>query len=384
MSGAHAFLAPSSMGITVHCSYYPHVAANYPDMGNLAAEEGTAAHYVLEQMLLYWKCWLCHDDHNRFVGLKADNGIFITQEMCDAAKVAYDHCTELVKTQGAFNTVMIEGKVGMPQLHESNCWGTLDFGFYEPSTQTIVIRDFKYGFGLVEVYKNWQLITYLCGMLIHYPYAQFVDLGVSQPRPYHRDGKNRSWSTNIQNIVPLIEQLRLKIIEVFTNPTTTPGDHCRYCPGNLSCQAFINSGLNAIDYSILPDMRDLSDEELGKLYEIADRAFNAVKQLRDNAADRIIAKINQGQLVKGWMIEQKPGHSYWGKSEKTIIEVCQMLGIDSPTQVKLKTPIQILDTLGKDDPRRQALTPYLKRNLSSTRLLPNDGREAERVFGPQN
>jgi hypothetical protein len=383
--GSHAVIAPSSMGITVNCSYYPHINMQYDDTTSLASEEGTAAHWVLEQLLRYWVCWGYNPPEEMvksFIGSKADNGVFVNDEMVDCASFAFTNCISLVTSNEAFQTILVEGRVHMPQLHPTDCWGTLDFGFYDPFTKTIVIRDYKHGFGLVEVYENYQLICYLCGMLLLHPECQWVDLGVIQPRPFHKHGACRSWNTHITTLYPLIERMQNKIEEVYRNPYTTPGDHCRYCPGatNLTCEAFMNSGYNAIDMSFAPSLTNMSNEQLGKLYETANRAFNAIKHLRDNAANQIISKIDSGNKVKGWVLDQPKGNSYWSESDDKIEEVCQLLGIKNPTTKKIKTPIQILNTLPVNDERRNTLEKYLKRKMGTIAIVPDNGREADMVF----
>jgi hypothetical protein len=382
----HASLAPSSMGITVNCSYYPHISKQYVDDSNLAAEEGTAAHWVLEQLLSYWVCWgyvLPEEYVKSLIGSKADNGIFVNEEMVDCAKFAFEHCISLVTSDAAYRTILVEGRVHMPQIHLTDCWGTLDFGFYDPYTRTIVIRDYKHGFGLVEVFENYQLICYCLGMIVKHPDCEFVDLGVIQPRPHHKHGACRSWKTHISALYPLVQRLQNKIVEVYSNPYATPGDHCRYCPGakHLTCDAFINSAYNAIDMSFAPSLTEMTNEQLGNLYETAKRAFNAIKYLRDNVANQIISKIDSGSRVAGWALDQPMGNSYWSKSDIEIEILCEELGIKDPTTKKMKTPIQVLNLLPVNDERREQLEKYLKRRMGNISIIPDDGREADRVFG---
>jgi hypothetical protein len=128
----------------------------------------------------------------------------------------------------------------------------------------------------------------------------------------------------------------------------------------------------------------MNNEQLSKLYEMANRALNAVKYIKINAANQITANINAGNPIKGWMIEQKQGNSSWSKSDQKMIEVCEMLGITDASTMKIKTPIQVLNSLSKDDARRDSLTGYLERKMGASSLVPDDGREAERVFGGNN
>ena len=381
----HAFLAPSSMGIAVKCTYYPHVNRAYPTSDTLATMEGTAAHYLLEQALLTFKKTgnIASFNFSQWDNTPADNGVFITPEMIGNIKDSYNHITDLIKNQCNFDTMEIEGKVQIPQVHETDCWGTLDFGFYDHDTRTITIRDLKYGFGTVEVYENYQLLLYFLGMLVKHPQAEYFDIGVCQPRPFHRLGNNRSWAGHISEMFGMFDVLKSAIIAIYNNPTTTAGDHCRYCQVNLRCDAFVTSTMNAIDVSIPPNINELTNEQLAKMYAVVERAFNAVKHMHSSTVDIVSTKIDAGERVPGLIIASTMGNSKWAVSDKKAIELCAVIGIDDVEVTKAKTPISVLNSLPKNDPRRKTVEKYLKRNQYSTKLMFDDGREAERVFGKQ-
>jgi hypothetical protein len=347
--------------------------------------EGSAAHYLLEQALLKFR--ETGDEHafrfESWDNVAADNGVFITSEMIGNIQDSYRHIVSLIKTQCNFNTMEIEGKVQILQAHQTDCWGTLDFGFYCDQTRTITVRDLKYGFGTVEVYENYQLFLYLLGLHIKYPQAEYFDIGVCQPRPFHRLGNNRSWSGHMSELTDMLRKTQAAIVEIYNNPTTTAGDWCRYCQINLRCDAFVQSTMNAIDISLYPNINELTNDQLAKMYSVVENAFNRVKHMRTSAVDTVTAKIDAGERVPGLMIASTMGNSKWAVSDKKAIEMCAVLGIDDVGVTKAKTPISVLNSLPKNDSRRETVQKYLKRNQYSTKLMFDDGREAERVFGKQ-
>lgn len=381
--GAHAFIAPSGMPIGVHCSYFFQANAAFGSGDTLATEEGTAAHWVVEQALLEFKATGSTSvNFDKYVNAKADNDVYVTEEMIGHAQDSFYHMVSLVKNQCNFDTMEIEGRVHMQIVHPTDCWGTLDFGFYDEATRTITIRDFKYGFGIVDEHQNYQLFLYMLGMIAKYPQAVRFDLGVCQPRPYHRLGPNRNWTGEICNTQDMFDKVVRTVKELQSGAVQTrAGNHCRYCPVQYKCEAFQRSTMNALDVTMPPSINELDNQGLYKLYSVLDGAEKRVKHLKTAISDTISAKIDSGERVAGLTIESKMGNSYWAVTDKKAIEVCKMLGIDNVATIKAKTPISVLNSLKKDDPRRESIEALLKRKQSSSQLMFDDGREAERVFG---
>lgn len=380
----HAFVPPSSLGVIVHCTYYPYVNRDYPTPDTMATLEGEAAHSLIESGLNEFRQTGSTDiDFDKWDNTPAENGVYITSEMIGHVKDSFDHMVGLVKNQCNFDTMHIEGRVQMPQLHPTDCWGTLDFGFYDHATRKITIRDFKYGFGLVNEIENYQLFAYFLGMMVKYPEAEYFDLGVCQPRPFHRLGNNRNWVGHIGELEPMMEFARQSISAIYTNPVTKSGDHCRYCQVNYKCDAFIKSTMNAIDIAVPPNINEVTNDQLFKLYSVIERAANSLKHARESISNTITAKIDSGERIPGLMIASKMGNSKWAVNDKKAIELCELIGITDVGVTKAKTPISVLNSLGKNDSRRKTVESYLKRTQSSTSLIFDDGREADRVFGKQ-
>lgn len=82
---AHAILAPSSAGCWVVCPGARAIRQAFPEEGDTAAAmEGTAAHWVFEQMLAAKRVDAVS------AGDVAPNGVEVTEEMIDGAELFCD------------------------------------------------------------------------------------------------------------------------------------------------------------------------------------------------------------------------------------------------------------------------------------------------------
>lgn len=373
----HAFFAPSSMGKTAYCSYAPHIAQLFDDEDSQEAKEGTAAHWVLEQALKFQTV----DGIDQYLNYEHENGVFITLEIIESVIEGFNCIEELVTSLGlSLSDVSSEQRVYATQIHPELCWGTTDIKFYHKPTKTVYVRDFKHGMLLVEAFECWQLIAYACGLLSEHPDAEYVDLGIIQPPPYHKDGIHRSWVISVERLGGYIQHLANQCNESLTNPRMVTGDHCRYCSGRLNCDAFLNSVCNAIDMSRVPALADMSYEQLAKMHIMVSRAQTALKDFMRVSETELISKIQAGERIKGLTLEQNLGRSFWKYNDEKIIMVCDSLGIPNNHDVNVKTPIKILNSLPKDDFRIKLLEPYMDRKVTKPTLVVDDGSAAERAF----
>jgi hypothetical protein len=190
MSGGHAPAAPSSLFRTVLCAASLQACARHPEGEHEAALEGTAAHWVNEQVIKGTPPTL---------GTQAPNGIATTREMLEGAAVVID---AFEKAFGARwrELIVVERTVRIPRIHATQCWGTPDYYAWVRSTDGrlwLFVFDYKFGHEVVEVFENEQITAYTVGLIDE---AQASDLDVTvvmtviQPRAYHRKGPVRSWT----------------------------------------------------------------------------------------------------------------------------------------------------------------------------------------------
>ena len=243
---AHSRIAPSSAGVWVKCPgsvTMQEDGAALADEQSEAAREGEASHWVAASRLTSTKAINEGD--------VAPNGVVITREMIDYAMV---YANMIYDRKIPHSKPHIEEKVQAPQIHDDS-WGAVDhWTFDSRGNGTIYVDDYKYGYGLVEVFENWQMLNYAMGVRTSIKPGEWTNpntqicMTIVQPRPYHEDGVIRSWTITIAEL----EAYRLAlaaaaVVALLPNPTVQSGSHCRYCRARHACPAAHKAAMTAID-----------------------------------------------------------------------------------------------------------------------------------------
>ena len=87
----------------------------------------------------------------RRYGDTAANGVKVTEEMLNGAAL----WVEALEGYPA----RIESRIYAKSIHPTKCWGTPDARQWAPETKTSRIADYKFGFGFVDEFENWQCLT---------------------------------------------------------------------------------------------------------------------------------------------------------------------------------------------------------------------------------
>src|SRR5690606_6033415 len=188
---AHAFLSPSGAAAWMRCNAKPYRERDFPDQSNESADEGTAAHYLLEQCLEQ----NVNADHFTGLRIRVENGKteFHTS---GAYPVGPDMTREIQKVldlarsdaDGA--TIYAEQQLAIEQFTgEQGATGTCDMVIVKG--KTLWIRDLKYGRG-VQVFAdgNDQLLLYGGAALDEFDVmgeTEMLVLCIDQPRLNHFD-----------------------------------------------------------------------------------------------------------------------------------------------------------------------------------------------------
>lgn len=238
---AHAFLSPSGAAAWMRCNAKPYRERDFPDQGNESADEGTAAHYLLEQ------CLEQNVDAAHFNGLriKVEDGKteFHTS---GAYPVGPDMTREIQKVldlarsdaEGA--TIYPEQVLPISQFTgEDGATGTCDMVIVKG--KTIWIRDLKYGRGIQVFAKgNEQLLLYGGAALDEFDVMGECDtliLCIDQPRLNHFD----QWVLPVSEARETLAEIR-KVADWILNAfegelTAVPGDkQCRFCKASATCK----------------------------------------------------------------------------------------------------------------------------------------------------
>lgn len=270
-----------------------------PEEENDAAKEGTAAAEYLEGLLT-----------GKTLGSHATNGVFFDSDIKFyigeiAARLWSDsngtiECEKEVRFQG--RNWRVEGRFDASYVRGD----------------TLYIVDLKYGWGIVDPVRNWQLIAYALGELNRRQCAvNRITMLIEQPRPYHEDGPTRSWTVSLDQLKELYSEIdvRLTSIAVQGDRTLTTGNHCKYCPAMMSCPAANKMFWNTIDETFKEWRQDdISNEALAKQIDLLMRAKEVLKIREQSITALANYRIRSGNIVPGYAVEPKYGHRKWNQN----------------------------------------------------------------------
>ncbi len=327
------------------------------------AKEGTAAHWVLSQLLRWPNGPNTLDSFH-----KAPNGVLPTKEMVDCAK-------EFQELTSDIRNPLVEQCVNVFDIH-SDCFGNLDFSGMTEDNACVVI-DYKFGWIPVEVVGNLQLICYAWGILntawkANGPFDYF-HLGIFQPRV----------KPGISWWVVSTEEVRQKIAQLShvahnLNGCTKPGlSRCRYCECKIMCPGFKKFGFSVegIFSSTLqleiPDINSLSQEYkiLESFHRLFEERLNALKS-------EITARLKLGEPCEHYGIMPEVGRKYWTLPDQDVRFIGEMNKIDL-SKTSIITPNQAKE---RGLPEK-IVNQYSKRG-TTVKLVPMAKlkKQAERIF----
>ncbi len=296
-------------------------------------EEGTAAHWVVEQ-------WARNCD-TPDVGTLAPNGVAVTAEMQAAATVWLDHLYSWGELFGTY----IEKKMPVPQV--PRCFGTPDAS----GTMARVVRvsDFKYGYRAVDVWPNYQLALYAAAVAAHdnvpLDAETVVVLGVYQPRAWHRGGPLRTATVTGADVMALVDQVTAAAYAaLLPEPPAIPGEHCRFCSGRARCDALRNVALSPL---VIESTQDVPPQFLERELSF----LLSQKELLDAYVSGITLEIEH-QLKNGgtsqiFEMRRSAGRLEWIPGQQPFARaIAAVMGqnIDAPPD--LITPTQAREKLG--------------------------------------
>ena len=371
----HSRLQPSSAHRWVPCPGSVPLEAQYPEEDGLEAQEGHAAHWLAAEMIQ-------RGPGGAPVLVEvAPNGVPITEEMRDLVPV---YVSDVLATKAKFGTRavnQIEHRIHATSVHPDN-WGTADDVLYCNDTARIVIWDFKWGHGFVEVFENWQLLNYLAGVLDqleHSGHADYeVTLRIVQPRSYHREGPIREWSFKASAARDYIRQLNASANEALGNdPSTVPGPHCKRCNARHACKANQAVALDVVDSSSDSTPHDLPPSALGRELSVLTRAREMLESRITGLQAQAEAEIRKGTQVPGWAIEHTVGREAWSVTAEEVATLGDMLGVKLSKGPEVVTPAQARKA-GVDE---TIIAQYSSRKPGSSKLASVSIVSSRKAFG---
>ena len=380
----HAPITPSAMGGYVYCTAKRDMEKQFPElMPNEETEEGNAAHWVASENLENWK--RTGELLPSLIGKSAPNGILVTDEIEDSAFIYVNAALKLIKEKNiSRECVFIEVRLYAKHIHP-DLWGTADLVIIHGPD--IYLFDFKHGHLIVSEFENWQLLSYLAGVVnwlqIDGPTEPYytAHLTVVQPRAFHRRGTVRTWSVALINLRAQFNILRTTCETIAEGKgVCTTGPQCRDCTARYACEANRLAAGAAIEYSLKPEPELLDNYAVGVELVFLKRAMDALKY-RYNALYEL-AEINartKGARYPFHSINRKFGRLNW-KKNKSVAEIKQLGVMLNKNLIKdaVITPTQAIK-LGVDE---NLINVYADRD-EKTVFEFDDGEKAKLIFSSQ-
>lgn len=332
---------------------------------NDAAKEGTAfgellAHYLTKP-------------HEK-PPAQATNGVYFDDEM---KYFANELCSEM--TARAVGPILCEERIDWQTRSAIWIKGQYDAS-YEISGNKLCIDDAKYGYGLIEVKENWQLIGYAIGEVIRRQkvYDRII-LRILQPRPHHEDGPYRQWEISYEQLLAYKEQIEARMDKIaggFAELVTSA--KCKYCPATASaCTAFNRAVFHGIDYSLTHFQQDdINEKELSHQLDLVERSLEILKIKYDSVKQLAVSRIKDGKIIPNYMTEESYGDRKWKtRVSPQVIETLTGINI---VKTEMLSPAQA-EKLGVD---KELVKTYVERKFIGNKLVRKDSTKlADKIFG---
>lgn len=355
----HSRLSPSRANQWVNCPGSITMQEKCPKPPeSQAAREGTAAHWLAEQVLL-----------DKEPGSVAPNGVEINDEMREAVSTY----TNGILTRFPRNALTVERKVKAPCIHPE-LWGTLDLMAYDSKTHTIIIDDFKYGRGAVDAFENWQMMCYAAGLVDLADFRLRVRFEIWQPR---LSDNPSVWEVKAVDLRPYINRLHNAAHEALSDsPKVKTGSHCIYCSARASCPAISKSAASILDLVDQASVDELTPDALSNEITVLRYAADLLTYRLTGLEAQATGLLQSGKFVPGYAIEPGPGREVWAKPLEEVFALGEMLGVNLKKKEAI-TPKQAVKAGIPADFVKQ----YSTINKSALKLVPVNKTLAYKIFG---
>lgn len=324
------------------CAGYVYLDVEEPEAGD-PAKEGTAAGEYLQLLL-----------EGKPIGQMASNGVYFNDDMKFHTQPIYE---DIISR--AVGPVKCEQRIDWET--SSGIWirGQYDAAFVDKRGY-LCIEDLKYGWGIVEVKENWQLIGYAIGEVIRRGQAfSHISFVIHQPRPHHEDGYSREWLITYQELLQYKAKIENRMLEIADGRKDfQTSKQCKYCKGAAeACPAFSRLFYKSIEVSTEFVQDSLTNEEVAKQLDLVKRAEEVIKIKADSLVELGSSRIKKGGIIPGYIQVDKYSNREW----KTGI---------SPEAIKVMTGKDLMEKtiMSPAKAEKLGISRELVKQLSTTRL----------------
>lgn len=325
-----------------------------------ARNEGTAAHWVITHA---FETGTSPED---YLNQKAPNGVIITNAMLK--NVAEYFAT--IQNDAVRNSMVhgCEADASFDTVRARTDWFTFD-------GQTLTIRDFKFGYRIVEPRENWTLIAYAIGLCIIWQMQpSLIRLFVHQPRVPHPEGTVREWAMTPAELANRYDRLS----HVLANPSDQlqTGPWCERCPNVTVCPAIRSVAFAAIDISMTAHAESLRDEQINEELALLQDAEKRLKARRKQLEDLAVYRMKEGAVLDGFGLERSLSNREW-REGLTPEFLTLMLGVDCSKNEAI-SPSQAISR-GASESVVSSLSDRTETGLKLVRISAH--KRAEKLFG---
>ena len=331
---AHALLSPSAAERWINCPASVFLNKDIPDEGSVYADEGTAAHTLMELAGKDYFNGFQWDAIQTTLALKVaemkalgSQGKFtITDAWADEViNCARVWIKELDKVCGGFpDYVAFETRVNSVEIPNGSMSGTADCLMLVGDT--LHVFDYKHGQGVpVSAENNPQLSLYgyMAYMSLLDMPVKNIELHIVQPRA---DNTN-SWKTTAERLCSWFDEIvqpqAERVISICETGKysledfTVTKSGCRFCKAKAECPAMTREVSTELD---LPRVLTVPDsvEKLSRILDfkpVAEAYFDAVEK-------KVFDLLSNGQSVPGFkLVSGRPGNRKWTDSAQALDEL---------------------------------------------------------------
>lgn len=235
--------------------------------------------------------------------------------------------------------------------------------------------DLKYGYATVNPYRNTQVCIYLAAVMatLNIPITKVV-VGIYQPRSMHPDGIHRTWEITPDELLEFVQWIKEQGYKCQDpNSIATPGNHCEYCPAAAGCDALARSSYKGFQVLTGTQQVTMNGQQLAQEIEFLERLEKMLKARKTAIEAEAKARINKGEYVPGWHLEQRLGTR---KFDVSAGELALATGLNPYAEEKLCTPAEMV--------RRGAPEELVNRMSTRPRIQPKlsrrEGNHFQRLF----
>lgn len=394
----HAELSPSGASRWLRCPGSIALSVGIEDKGSVYADEGTAAHELLEWCLTEKK------DAEAYVGrvIKVGEREFeVDMEMADHVNTAISYLGAYIDVE-AGDELMAEQSLPIDHITgEAGARGTSDVVGVVDNGKRLVIADLKYGKGVsVDAEHNEQMQLYALGALhefsVLYDFEQ-VTMVILQPRKNHVS----DWTISVEDLqkfadrctagATFVRQAKAHFndgeVANWAEQWLTPGEkQCQFCKAKANCPALGNFVRDAVgaDFADISSIGDPlpvppSDGGLSDALASVPLIEDWCKAVRAEAERRLLA----GAPVPGFkLVRGKAGARQWvDKDEAEATLKSMRLRQDEMYDMKLISPTTAEKLLAKESPKRWTkLQPLIAQAQGGLSVAPeSDKRPAVEI-----